>query len=50
MYIVTNKDLGPKLRLTAFNEVTGLLLKHGVVVGDNNKLVIAESLGVGNVC
>ena len=32
--IVGNKDLGPQLWLATFDKITGLLLKHRVVVGD----------------
>ena len=50
MDIVRNKDLSPEIRLTTFDEVASLLFEHRIVVGDNNELVIAKALGIGNVC
>ena len=50
MHIIPNKDLGPQVRLTAFNQIPSLLLEHRVVVGDANELVIAETLSISNVC
>jgi hypothetical protein len=44
-----DEHLCPEIRLAAFNQVTGLLFEHGVVICDGNKLVITESFGVGNV-
>lgn len=26
------------------------MLEHGVLVGDGNELVVAEALGVGDIC
>lgn len=49
MDVVSHKDLCPKLRLTALDEVTSLLLEHRVVVGDGDELVITEALGIGDV-
>jgi hypothetical protein len=42
--IAANEGLGPQLRLATFNEITSLLLEHHVVIGDSNKLIVAESL------
>ena len=47
--VVANEDLGPQLRLATFDEIAGLLLEHRVVVGDSNKLIVAESFGVRDV-
>lgn len=49
MNIVANKDLRPKLWLSAFNQVTSLLLEHGVVVGDSNELIVAEPFSIRNI-
>lgn len=49
MNIVANKDLRPKLWLSAFNQVTSLLLEHGVVVGDSNELIVAEPFSICNI-
>lgn len=50
MNVVADEDLRPKLRLTAFNEIAGLLLEHGVFVRDRNELFVTEALRVRNVC
>jgi len=47
--VVANEDLGPQLWLATFDEIAGLLLEHRVVVGDSNKLIVAESFGVRDV-
>jgi hypothetical protein len=47
--IVGNKDLGPQLWLATFDKITGLLLKHRVVVGDGDELFITKALGIRNV-
>lgn len=49
MNILGNKDLCPKLWLSTFNQVTSLLLEHGVVVGNDNKLIVAEPFRIRNV-
>lgn len=49
MNILGNKDLCPKLWLSAFNQVTSLLLEHGVVVGNDNKLIVTEPFRIRNV-
>ena len=49
MNILRNKDLCPKLWLSSFNQVTSLLLEHGVVVGNDDKLVVAEPFSIRNV-
>lgn len=49
MDVVTNKDLGPQLRLATLDEITSLLLEHGILVGDSNELVIAEAFSVCDV-
>jgi hypothetical protein len=43
--VVGDEDLGPKLRKTTLDEVSGLMLEHGVGVGDGDELVVAETLG-----
>ena len=43
------KDLGPKIRLTPLDEVPRLLLEHRILVGDRDKLVVAEALCIRNV-
>ena len=49
MDIIGNKNLRPELELTTLDEVTGLLLEHGVLIGDRDELFIAEALRVRNV-
>jgi hypothetical protein len=49
MYVLVNKDLCPKLWLTTFHKVTGLLFEHGVIIGDCNEFIVAEALGISNV-
>lgn len=50
MHVVSDKNLGPKLRLTALDKITSLLLEHRVVVGDSDQLVVTESFGIRDVC
>ena len=50
MDVVGDEYLGPKLQLASLDEVTSLVLEHGVVVGDRNQLVITETFGVCDVC
>ena len=38
-----NENLSPKVSFTALDEISGLLLEHGVVVGDRDKCIIAKS-------
>lgn len=47
--VVLHEDLRPEFRLTTFDKITGLLLEHRVVVGDRNKLVVAEAFGISDV-
>ena len=49
MNILRDKDLYPKLLLSSFNQVMSLLLEHGVVVGNDDKLVVAEPFSIHNV-
>jgi hypothetical protein len=49
MDIVMNKNLSPKLRITARNEISGLLLEHGVVIGNRDKFVIAKDFRVNEI-
>jgi len=49
MDIVMNENLGPKVRLTALDEIPGLLLEHGVVVGNRDKFIIAKTFGISDV-
>lgn len=50
MNVIPNKDLGPELRLPTLNQVTRLLFEHAVVIGDRDELLVAEALGIRNVC
>ena len=49
MDVVWLKDLTPKIRLTPLNKVPRLLLEHRVLVGDRDKLVVAEALRIRDV-
>ena len=49
MHIVFFQDRRPQLWLTTQNKVAGLMLVHGVIVSDGDKLSITEALGVCNV-
>ena len=50
MYTVGFEDLVPEVKLSSLDKVTRLMLVHLVLVGDVNEFVIAETLGIGNVC
>lgn len=50
VHVLLRKDLGPKLWLTTRDEVPGLLLVHGVGIGDGDELFVAESFGICDVC
>ena len=43
MHIVGNENDGPKLELTTFDDISRLLLEHGVIIRDRNELFIAEA-------
>jgi hypothetical protein len=47
--IVGNKHMEPQLRLATFDEITHLLFKRQVVVGDGDVLVITKALGICDV-
>ena len=47
--IVRNKHLEPQLRPATFDEITRLVFKHRVVVGDGDELVITKALGICDV-
>ena len=49
MNILRDKDLYPKLLLSSFNQVMSLLLEHGVVIGNDDNLVVAEPFSICNV-
>lgn len=44
------ENLSPKVRSAALDQITGLLLVHRIVVRDCDKLIVTESLGIGDVC
>jgi hypothetical protein len=48
--VVGDEYLGPKLESTSLDEVTSLVLEHGVVVGNRDQLVIAEAFGICDIC
>jgi hypothetical protein len=49
MDVFRDEDLGPKIQLTSLDEITGLMFEHRIIISDRDKLVVAESLRVGNV-
>lgn len=49
MRVVRAEDLGPEFEPAAPDEVARLVLEHLIVVGDEDELVVAEALGVGDV-
>jgi len=49
MDIVMNKNLGPEVGFTALDEISGLLLEHGVVIGDGDKFIVAKTFGISNI-
>jgi hypothetical protein len=50
MNVVRDKNLCPQLWNTTLNQIACLLFEHGVLVRDRNQLLVAETLGIGNVC
>jgi hypothetical protein len=48
--VVCNKDLRPQLGNTTLDQIARLLFEHGVLIGDRNQLLVAETLGIRNVC
>ena len=48
--VVANKNLSPKVGLTALDEVSCLLFEHGIVIRDGNELLVTKSLCVCDVC
>jgi len=48
--VLRNENLSPKIRLTTFDEVTGLLLEHRVIVGNGNQLIVTETFSISNIC
>lgn len=50
MDIALDENLGPKVGLTTLDEVSRLLLEHRVIVRDGNKLVVAETFSISDVC
>jgi hypothetical protein len=38
--VLLDKDLGPEVSLTALDEVASLLFEHGIVIGDDNELLV----------
>jgi hypothetical protein len=49
MDIVMNENLSPKVGFTALDEISGLLLEHGVVIGNGDKFVVAKTFGISNI-
>lgn len=49
MNVVGDEDLCPKLGLATLDEVSRLLLEHGVLVRDSNEFIVAEALRVRDV-
>lgn len=49
MHIVVYKNLSPEVKLAPLNQVTRLLLEHGVLVSDGDELLIAEALCVRDI-
>jgi hypothetical protein len=49
MDILVNENLSPKVGLTALDEISGLLLEHGVVTGNRDKSVVAKTFGINNI-
>lgn len=49
MDVLGAENLGPEFQTTALDEVPRLVLEHRVLVRDVDELVVAESLGVGDV-
>jgi hypothetical protein len=50
MKIASSENLRPEIRLASFDKITRLLLEHRVLVGDGDKLVVAEPFSIRNVC
>lgn len=50
MQISPGENLRPKIWLTSLDEVTSLLLKHRVLVGNRDEFVVAEPFRIGDVC
>ena len=44
-----NKNLGPKLGITTLDEISGLLLEHGIVVGNQDKFVVAKAFRISDI-
>ncbi len=49
MNVIRNKYLSPEVKLTTLDKITSLLFEHRVLVGDSDKLFIAETFGVGDI-
>jgi hypothetical protein len=49
MDIVMNENLGPKVGFTALDEISGLLLKHRVIIGNRDEFVVAKTFGISNI-
>ena len=44
-----NENLGPKVGFTALDEISGLLLEHGVVIGNRDKFVVAKTFRISDI-
>jgi hypothetical protein len=49
MDIVMNKNLGPELGITALDKISGLLLEHGVVIGNRDKFIVAKAFRISDI-
>lgn len=49
MHVFRNKNLSPKLRLATLHKIPGLLLKHRIVIGDSDQLVVTKSFRISDV-
>lgn len=47
--IICDKNLRPKIGLATLNQVSCLLLEHGIVVCDRNQLFVTETFRIRNV-
>ena len=49
MDIVMYKNLSPKLGITALDEISGLLVEHGVVIGNRDKFVVTKAVRISDI-
>jgi hypothetical protein len=48
--ILGHQNGGPELQLASLDEIPCLLLKHGIVIGDEDELFVVESFRIRDVC